>query len=87
MPEDDPDEITSEEWQSRFGVGYFELKRLRHLYSRQVQSNQQILTTNLDLETLVVPTDSELEHIMFCVSSLSPALSSHCISEHVFEEL
>lgn len=34
MPEDDPDEISAQEWQNEHGVGYFELKRLRQLYSR-----------------------------------------------------
>ena len=32
MPEDDPDEISVEEWRSEYGVGYFELKRLRQLH-------------------------------------------------------
>ena len=34
MPEDDPDEISAQEWQTEYGVGYFELKRLRQLYAR-----------------------------------------------------
>jgi hypothetical protein len=34
MPEDDPDEVSAQEWQSEYGVGYFELKRLRQLYAR-----------------------------------------------------
>ena len=32
MPEDDPDEISTQEWQSEYGVGYFELKRLRQIH-------------------------------------------------------
>lgn len=37
LPEDDPDEVPAQEWQSRYGVGYFELKRLRQLYAKRIQ--------------------------------------------------